>query len=109
MGGPSLDGRLGYEPAKITRFTANGLEIEATGPGLLVVSEYYYPGWHALVDGEPAGIVRAEGVLRGVYLSDGEHLVEMIYRPRAVALGAILTVLVLVVLTVSWLKSRPRI
>lgn len=106
--GPSLEGPSGYRLAEITGFTANRLEIKAAGPGLLVVSEYFYPGWHARVDGEPAGIVPANGVLRGVYLGEGEHLVEMIYRPRAVILGALLTGLSLAGWVVSWLITRPR-
>jgi len=100
-GGPSLHGPPGYIPAEITRFTANKLEIKAFGPGLLILSELVHPGWHALVDGNPADIVPANVVLRGVYLRDGEHLVAMIFRPRAVILGAILTGLTLV----AWVAS----
>ena len=59
--------------------------------GLLVVSETFYPGWEALVDGKPQPICEVFGALRGIVLESGTHLVEMRYRPGVVALGAALS------------------
>ena len=67
------------------------VSVRATGPGLLVLSEVYHAGWKATVDGVPAEVVEADGVLRGVYLQEGTHDVEMVYRPRAVMVGATIT------------------
>jgi len=60
--------------------------------GLLVVSETFYPGWEATVDGKPQPIYEVFGALRGVVLDSGSHRVEMRYRPGIVALGAALSV-----------------
>ncbi len=56
--------------------------------GLLVVSETFYPGWEATVDGKPEPIDEVFGALRGVVLESGSHRVEMRYRPGVVRLGA---------------------
>jgi hypothetical protein len=59
--------------------------------GLLVVSETFYPGWEATVDGKPSPIYEVFGALRGVVLESGSHRVEMRYRPGVVILGAALS------------------
>ena len=90
-GGRPLLGPPGHVPAELVHLSPNRLLVTATGPGLLVLSEVFHPGWQATVDGEPAAIVAADGVLRGVYLGEGIHRVEMVYRPWAVTAGAILS------------------
>jgi hypothetical protein len=98
--GRPLDGPSGHTPAELALATPNRLLVRATGPGLLAVSELAHPGWEALVDGTPAEILPVDGVLRGVYLGDGQHEVEMIYRPWTVTVGVIISAVALV-LTLS--------
>ena len=59
--------------------------------GLLVVSETFYPGWEATVDGKPQPIYEVFGALRGVVLESGSHRVEMRYRPGVVSIGVALS------------------
>jgi hypothetical protein len=59
--------------------------------GMVVVSETYYPGWEATVDGRPAPVLETYGFLRGVVVNAGRHRVEMHYRPKSVYWGAALT------------------
>lgn len=106
VGGRALGGPKGYTPAHELLSTSNRLVVRATGPGLLVFSEYYQPGWHASVDGSPAEIVAADAILRGIYLEDGEHLVEMTYRPTAAVAGMALSSLSLLSAAVVWLLIR---
>lgn len=106
VGGPALEGPQGYTRADQLSSTPNRLVVRATGPGLLVLSEYHHPGWYATVDGSPAEIVAADAVLRGVYLEEGEHQVEMVYRPQAVIVGSVMTGLSVLVMTVGWLLDR---
>jgi hypothetical protein len=57
------------------------LAVETPASGWLVLSEVYYPGWQATVDGEPADVLRADYAFRAVTLPPGEHIVEMTFAP----------------------------
>ncbi len=78
---------IAYEPESIA--------IEATlgAPGYLILSDTWYPGWRATVDGEQAVIECANTMLRAVYLSAGEHEVRLIYYPTRFYAGAAISVL----------------
>jgi uncharacterized membrane protein YfhO len=55
------------------------LEVESSGPGLLILSENWFPAWRATVDGEEVPVLRADHTLRGVPIPGGAHRVEMWY------------------------------
>lgn len=69
-------------PARIVGYAPEKVEVMATGPGYLVLTDAYYPGWQATVDGTRAEILRADVMFRAVALPAGEHLVEFRYAPR---------------------------
>ena len=73
--------------ASLVKVEPDRIEIEAEGPGDLVLSEIYYPGWKVLVDGQKAEISSVYQVLRLVPLSEGKHFVEYVYRPFSVIVG----------------------
>jgi uncharacterized membrane protein YfhO len=54
-------------------------EVTLDRPGILVVSEVYYPDWKATVDGAAAEVLRANHVLRAVALPAGSHEIEFRY------------------------------
>ena len=72
---------LSYEPEEIL------LKARLDAPGYLVLTDTFYPGWKATVDGQPAPILRADIYFRAVPLAAGEHLVAFHYRPESVRLG----------------------
>jgi hypothetical protein len=108
VGGQALDGPAGYTPAQLVSAGPNRLLVRAEGPGLLVLSEVAHTGWQATVDGDPAEIVTADAILRGVYLDEGAHEVEMVYRPWAVPVGAAVSVVALVCCLAVMLWSQRR-
>ncbi len=59
--------------------------------GMVILTDTWFPGWHAAVDGTPAQIHEAYGGVRGVVVDGGEHMVELRYRPGSVTLGALMT------------------
>jgi len=61
------------------RYGLNEVELAVRTPvsGYLVLSDVYYPGWRATVDGAPAEVLRADYVFRAVMLPPGEHTVRM--------------------------------
>lgn len=90
--------------------TPNRVTIRAVldRPGYLVVADTWYPGWEALVDGEEAPLLRANHTFRAVYLEAGEHVVEMVYRPRSVRAGGMLSLASLAGLAAGLLLTRRR-
>lgn len=77
-------------PVTGLNWTPNQVELSATGPGWLVLSEIDYPGWKAWVDGQPAEIARYDSLLRAVQLPPGEHEVTFTFAPASVYAGIIL-------------------
>ncbi|MBI5877736.1 MAG: YfhO family protein [Chloroflexi bacterium] len=79
--------------ARIESATAERVTIHAEldGAGYLVLSDRYYPGWRARVDGRDATILRANYYLRAVALTAGAHTVEFTYEPESVRLGMTIT------------------
>jgi hypothetical protein len=76
-------------PANILVYENQRVVIEANlaQPGLLVLGDYFYPGWEVWVDQAPAKMVRANLVWRGVALPPGHHIVEFRYFPRSIQAG----------------------
>jgi hypothetical protein len=72
-----------YQPERVS------IQVESRGMGAyLILSDAWYPGWTATVDGEPAEVLRANGMFRAVRLplSSGEVVFE--YRGRTLQIGA---------------------
>jgi hypothetical protein len=91
-------GDEGYE-ISFLRYGLNEVELAVRAPartgGVLVLSDVYYPGWRAEVDGVPAEVLRADYVFRAVIVPPGEHRVRMIFAPWTWHVG-------LAVSTVTW-------
>ena len=81
--------------AIVKRITPDRLvtEVETNSPGLLVLSEQYYPGWRAYVDGQETHIYAVDGILRGVFLNEGKHTVSFEYRPLSLQIGFSITLI----------------
>ncbi|MEO5903268.1 MAG: hypothetical protein ABIQ55_04585 [Gemmatimonadaceae bacterium] len=77
-----------YEPGKVSIT----LSDRAPRGSALVVSENYYPGWHATADGQPAAVGRADYVLTGVQLPEGARNVELWFDNDTYHRGKLITV-----------------
>ena len=75
---------------KILKYSPNRVEIETIGndKGFLVLSDNYYPGWQALVNGKKTDVLRVYYNLRGVFLSPGNSTVTFTYNPLSFKIGA---------------------
>ena len=72
--------------------------LNESAPGVLVVKDSYFPGWQATLDGQPADIVRVNGMVRGIVVpTRGRHEITMHYRPPSFSLGLILAALAFIV------------
>ena len=79
---------------EMTSYAPNELHYRysASAPRLAVFSEIWYPdGWHATVDGEPIGLLRADWILRAALLPAGEHELVMTFLPESYRVGALVS------------------
>lgn len=74
-----------YRPERVV------VRARPTQPTLLVLSDSYFPGWKARVDGVPTPIIRANHQFRAVPLEPGSHTVEFSFEPDSLRLGGVIT------------------
>ncbi len=64
---------------------------KADNVNLLFLSDTYYPGWHAFVDGKETKILKANWAFRAVVVQPGEHVIRFVYQPTSVTVGVIIS------------------
>jgi hypothetical protein len=107
---PHKGGGVGGSEVEFISETNNRLQlhVETKENSLLVLSDTYYPGWKAFVDGTPQKIYRADYAFRAVPLGAGTHKVEFVYDPMSFKLGAGVTLLGILGCIAMALFRRPR-
>ena len=83
------------------------LDVEAGSEGVLVLSEVFYPGWRAEVDGSRVPVLRANYLFRGVEVPAGKSRVTLTYSPPSWWIGLGLCGLTLAGL-IGWRIARRR-
>ncbi|RJP67678.1 MAG: hypothetical protein C4532_14275 [Candidatus Abyssobacteria bacterium SURF_17] len=71
------------------------LEIKAETPAIVVLTDSYYPGWKAFVDGMRKPIWRANSLFRAVEVPPGEHILVFRYQPASLYWGFLVSTIVL--------------
>jgi uncharacterized membrane protein YfhO len=77
---------LGQETAQNVSVRVNAVE-----KGWLLMTDTWYPGWEATVDGKPVNIYRADYLLRGIPVDAGQHDIKIYYRPMSFIVGLAIT------------------
>jgi hypothetical protein len=80
-GDPPTDGS--GDEIRVERWQSGGITLAAQvgSPGMVVVSQRYYPGWRARIDGQEARILMVDGFVQGVEINAGRHRIEMEFAP----------------------------
>lgn len=76
--------RVTRNPVEFKEYTPNrvSLQVKAPRDGYVVLSDTYFPGWEAKVDGIPTLLWRANHAFRAVQVEAGDHTIVMEYNPR---------------------------
>ena len=87
----------------ITRFEPERVElaVQTDRAGYLVLTDSWYPGWNASVDGQSTPIQRADVLFRAVPIAPGAHTVVFEYRPPSFVLGVTISIISFLVLAGS--------
>jgi hypothetical protein len=107
-----------FGEASITRYNPNYVRVQtnALGPGYLVLTDLWFPGWCCAVDGQWAQVHRANYAFRAVCINAGNHEVVFRFSPQSYRLGKCVTVasavtiayLCTVCTALSFLRRRRR-
>jgi hypothetical protein len=93
---------------------AIALDRPAPAGAALVVSENYYPGWTARVDGQPAPVGRVDHTLVGVGLPSGARTIELLFtsprynRGKGITIAVVLLSFALVAAGAAFDRRRDR-
>jgi len=92
--------------AAIAYYSPNVVKIntKASAPKLLFLSDSYYPGWQATVDGKFVEIFRADYTLRAIPIPAGEHAVVFEYQPWSFKVGAMVSGISMIILSLCLKK-----
>jgi hypothetical protein len=97
--------RVAPEPlatrARVRYLSPRQIQIDLDAPAppgsALVVSENWYPGWSARVDGQAAAVARADYTLIGVPLTAGARRIELSFFDAVYATGRNITIVALLI------------
>jgi hypothetical protein len=100
--------------ARVTSYRREQVIVrtDAVRPALLVLTDSWFPGWQARVDGRPAPVHRVDYLIRGVLVPRGSHRVELRYEPASWRVGWVVSVLafagILATALLAWRRPSRR-
>ncbi|MEW6619071.1 MAG: YfhO family protein [bacterium] len=83
---------IDYQPNKVI------INSSCEKSGFLFLSDTYYPGWKAYIDGKPTKVYRANYLFRAIVLPEGNHQIEFVYFPASFKIGLLGTLITITIL-----------
>ena len=87
--------------------------VSTNQDGYLFVSESYYPGWTASLDGTLVPLYRANLAFRAIFIPAGQHEVIFAFEPMSVriglAVGALATLMITALFAWSWRIGKTNL
>ncbi|MFH1048514.1 MAG: YfhO family protein [Patescibacteria group bacterium] len=92
---PNNDFASYNDKVDIVKYAPDTIEIKAEleENGILFLSEVYYPGWEAYIDGVKTEIYEANYLFRAIELQKGNHNIKFIYNPKSFKTGLIISII----------------
>lgn len=104
---PQTQGR-GEVDITLYKDTRVEMDIRSQDGGILVLSDSYYPGWKAYVDGIETKIYLANYAYRAIYIEQGKHKVVFEYKAKAFQVGLVLSILSIIILVFLLILSKIK-
>ena len=83
---------ISYKPNSVS------LKTNSDGDSLLLLTDVFYPGWKATVDGKEVKIYRSDYTFRSVVVPGGQHEVKFLYKPLSFEIGKYLALISFILL-----------
>lgn len=95
------------DSAKVLKLEETQVELQTqtADPAFLVLSDVFYPGWKATIDGKPTQIFQTNYIQRGIKVPAGNHIVRFEFHPLSFKLGVGITMASLFA-SIFWLLRR---
>ena len=85
--------------SQVEILNSNEIHLKTTNPGFLFISNNFYPGWKAEVDGIQAEILRANYTFQAVPVyQDGDYKIRLSYDPQSFKIGKVISLISVVFL-----------
>ncbi len=94
---------------KIREMSAQKIVLAIENPQkgrMLVITDTYYPGWVAKVDGDARPIYEADGAFRGIFLEKGDKEIVLEYKPRSFFYGTGVSIASIFCCLIPWRRFR---
>jgi len=85
---------LSYKDQEVT------IEADIKNHGFLVLSDLFYPGWKAQVDGTSQPILKANYLVRALELEPGKHTIRFWFAPTSFQIGKLISLVALLILMI---------
>ncbi len=99
--------------AKIVSYAPNLVKIETNShdKSFLVLTDVYYPGWNAYINGNISDMYRTDFAFRGLEVPKGENRIEFKYEPVSFRLGSYIAIIGFVgaVVVGYFLRSKSKL
>ena len=109
--GGSITATSNHDPDQVRirehRSTCVVIDVTTDAPGVLVLSDAFYPGWTAKINRQNVPILPAYGGLRGISVPAGTSNIAMSYRPNWLWPGLLVTFAALIL--TAWLLTGKRL
>ena len=101
---------LGEQTMTVDSYSSTHINghIDVSRAGELILSVAYEPGWTILVDGEEVQPGLFDDTFISLSLTEGEHTIEMRYRPAGLTIGIIVCLICLAIFAAIVLLERRR-
>lgn len=80
------------------------LMTNLNGNALLFLSQSYYPGWRAYIDGKETKVLRSNYIFQAIPLISGKHAINFHFDPISFKIGRLISVVTFVVLLFVYLR-----
>ncbi|MBI3782771.1 MAG: YfhO family protein [Deltaproteobacteria bacterium] len=93
---------IGYQPVEVQ------LRVDAPQPGFVVLTDAFFPGWRADVDGSETEILQADCFFRALHVARGAHTVRLRYVPDSFRNGMLISLATLAAVVVAGIGGLAR-
>ena len=101
---------ISNEEVRMIKYSPQEIVINAylKNEGFLILSDAYYPGWKAYINGKETEIYKGNYFFRAVYLPSGKNIVKFTYKPDSFYLGFKISLISILLLLIIWYYKRIK-